>query len=210
MKRLAVLGASGHGKVVADAAELEGWDDVVFFDDAWPSVLKMDIWPVVGSTAVLLRQLSEFQGVVVAIGDNEIRLEKLTKLEQHKACLSVVVHPSAVISRYAQVGLGSVILATAVVNAGAKLGRGCIINTGAVVEHDCRLDDGVHVSPNASLAGAVEVGFQSWIGAGASVKQSITIGRMVTVGMGAVVIADAPNGSVVVGSPARQMKTAPE
>lgn len=31
MKKLTIIGASGHGKVVADIAKLNGYDEIVFF-----------------------------------------------------------------------------------------------------------------------------------------------------------------------------------
>lgn len=77
MSRLAILGASGHGKVVADTAECCGWQAVQFFDDAWPDLQENGVWPVVGDTAALMDRLADFDGVLVAIGDNRIRHAKL-------------------------------------------------------------------------------------------------------------------------------------
>lgn len=203
MKRLAILGASGHGKVVADAAELSGWDCVVFYDDAWPRIETNGSWPVIGGSRELIESLGRYDGVVVAIGDNTVRLEKLTELEARNSTFVVIVHPSAQVSRYAKVSPGTVIFANSAVNAGAVLGKGCIINTGAVVEHDCRLADGVHISPNAALAGGVVVGRASWIGIGAAVKQLVSIGDGVVVGMGAVVTRNMSDGVLVYGNPAQ-------
>jgi len=74
--RLAILGASGHGKVVADAASLSGWGEIVFFDDAWPAVAKNGPWEVVGRSPDLLTKAAEFDGAVVAIGNNGIRMAR--------------------------------------------------------------------------------------------------------------------------------------
>lgn len=203
MKQLAILGASGHGKVVADAAELSGWDNVVFYDDAWPESETNGDWPIKGGSRELLSNLGGYDGVVVAIGDNTVRLEKIAALEAGNASLVVIVHPSAQVSRYARVSSGTVIFANSVVNAGAELGKGCIINSGSVVEHDCRLADGVHLSPNAALAGGVVVGRATWIGIGAAVKQLVVIGDGVVIGMGAVVTRNMSDELVVIGNPAR-------
>lgn len=203
MKRLAVLGASGHGKVVGDAAELAGWDEVVFFDDAWPSRNANGVWKVVGDTASLLAGGGQFDGVVVAIGDNRVRLEKLNLLLEQSLPLVSVIHPAAVVSRHAMIGAGSVLFAGSVVNAGARLGMGCIVNTGASVDHDCVLEAGVHVSPGACLGGAVRVGEATWIGIGACVRQCVSIGARVMVGAGAAVVGDVPDAVTVVGVPAR-------
>ncbi|WP_133493117.1 acetyltransferase [Alcanivorax sp. 24] len=204
MRRLAILGASGHGKVVADAALCAGWDEVCFFDDAWPGLERNDEWPVVGDFARMLRQEgADFNAVVVGIGRNEVRLAKMAALKDAGVPLTSVVHPASVVSRYASIGEGCVIFGGAIVNVRADLGDGCIINTGATVDHDCRLAEGVHISPGANLAGNVTVGEGSWIGIGACVRQGVIIGRNVMVGAGAAVVSDIPNDVTVVGVPAK-------
>lgn len=205
MKRLALLGASGHGKVVADTAESCGWRTIVFFDDAWPAIERNGAWPVEGGTAELMMRLSDFDAVMVSIGDNRIRYGKLMELKAAGARLTTLFHPSAVISRYASVAVGSVAFAGAVISTYAQVGMGCVLNTGCSVDHDCVLSAAVHVSPGARLGGGVRVGELSWIGIGASVRQSVQIGRGVMVGAGAAVVADVSDEVTVAGVPARVM-----
>ncbi len=203
MKRLAILGASGHGKVVADCAELCGWELVSFFDDAWPAKQSNGAWPVVGDTDSLLARVGDFDGVLVAIGNNQVREAKLRVLSEQGALLPTLVHPSAVVSRYTVLGAGSVLFAGAVVNVDCRIGMGAIINTGATVDHDCVLGNAVHVSPGAHLAGGVCVGDRSWVGIGSSVRQLVRMGCDVMVGAGAAVVSDIPDACVVAGVPAR-------
>lgn len=205
MKRLAILGASGHGKVVADIAECCGWDEVVFFDDAWPKVSVNDNWAVAGNSQALVECLDTFAGVVVAIGNNAIRAEKLRWLSEISAPVVTLVHPSAVISQYADLGAGTVVMPGVVVNVSSQIGDGVILNTGCSIDHDCTIGDCTHISPGARLAGGVKVGAQSWIGIGTSVKQLVQIGQRVTVGAGAAVVTDLPDGVTAVGVPARPM-----
>lgn len=207
MKRLAILGASGHGKVVADTAECCGWHTVDFFDDRWPGLADNGPWPVVGDSAALLARLGDYGGVLVAIGNNGTRHDKLRWLQAHGATLARVVHPAAYLSRHAELGAGSVVFAGAVVNAGARIGTGAIINTGASVDHDCSLGEAVHISPGARLAGGVEVGDRAWVGIGACVRQLVRIGAGAVVGAGAAVIADVAPGTTVAGVPARLLRS---
>lgn len=202
MKRLAILGASGHGKVLADIAESCDWSEVVFFDDAWPSVSTNGNWAVAGASETLEGRLREFSGAIVAIGNNAIRAEKLEWLAGLAAPLITLIHPSAIISQYAHLGVGTVVMPSVVVNASASIGDGAILNTGCSVDHDCVIGSCAHISPGARLAGGVRVGNQSWIGIGASVKQFVTIGHNVTVGAGAAVVSSLPDGSAAVGVPA--------
>lgn len=202
MRRLAILGASGHGRVVADTAELCGWQ-VAFFDDAHPAASRNAHWPVLGDWDNLLSRLSDFEGVVVAIGNNRTRLAKLEALRARGVGLPSLIHPAAVVSRHAWLGDGGVVFAGVVVNACADIGAGVILNTQCSIDHDCVLEAGVHVSPGAHLAGGVRVGEASWVGIGASIRQMTVIGRGVIVGAGAAVVADVPDNVTVVGVPAR-------
>lgn len=200
---LAIMGASGHGKVVAEAALAAGWGAVEFYDRAWPGKQQVGRWTITGDDAALLRALDRLDGVVVAIGNNQIRLDLLKQLHQAGVRVVSVLHPMACISGSAVVGAGTVALAGAVVNADARIGPGAILNTGCSVDHDCILGDAVHISPGAHLAGDVHVGDRSWIGIGASVRQGVRIGSGVVVGAGAAVVSDIADGLTVVGVPAR-------
>lgn len=206
MKTLAIIGASGHGKVVADAARNCGsWQKIVFYDDAWPNKTLNGVSAVVGSTACLLKS-DDKPDVIVAIGNNKIRFDKQKQLSAAGFVVATVIHPKAIVSESAAIGVGTVVMAGAVVNADAVVGAACIINTNAVIEHDCILADAVHISPGASLAGGVSVGEFSWVGIGASVIQLKVIGKHVMVGANAAVVADLPNGVTAVGVPAKIIK----
>ncbi len=154
MSRLAVLGASGHGKVVADTAECCGWDIIEFFDDAWPGLVRNGAWNVVGNTERLMAAVHEYDGVLVAIGNNRVRQAKLCQLKAAGAKLVTLRHPGSTVSRYATVGEGSVIFAGAVVNADARVGSGAILNTGCSVDHDCLLGRVCTSAPAPGLQGA--------------------------------------------------------
>lgn len=206
MKRLALLGASGHGKVVADVALASGWDEVSFFDDAWPERSQNGPWPVVGSGAMLIASLHEFQGVIVSIGDCAVRWSKHLELRAAGGLLVTVVHPAATISRYAALGAGSVVMAGAVVNVDSHIGQAAIINTGATIDHDCWLADGVHICPGAHLSGNVRAGHGAMVGVGVAVKQGITIGNQAVIGAGAVLVRHVEDGAVVAGNPARKLR----
>ncbi len=208
MHRLLIIGAGGHGVVVADAAELsKEWSRISFIDDAHPKTKKVAHWDVVGSCTSLPQLADVADAAIVAIGDPETRLKLIAAVKQAGIPLVSVYHPRASVSGLAEIGNGTVLMANAVVNARAKVGAGCIINTAATVDHDCCIADGVHIAPGAHLAADVRVGEKTWIGAGATVRGQIRVGSGVVVGVGAAVVNDVPDGLVVVGVPARPIRS---
>jgi sugar O-acyltransferase (sialic acid O-acetyltransferase NeuD family) len=201
---LLVLGASGHGKVVADVAECSGWTDIRFYDDRVAELSDANYpWPVVGDAEAFLRDSVSSSGVFVAIGVNAIRRKFVERLIQCKAPLKSLVHPAAVVSRYAILGQGALVMPGAVVNAGCVLGAAAIINTGASVDHDCHLGDFVHVCPGAHLAADILSGDEVWFGIGCAVRQGIQIGSRTVIGAGAALVENIGDDHVVKGVPAR-------
>lgn len=206
MKKIAILGGSGHGKVVADIAILNDCQTIDFFDDAFEQKKKNGSFKIVGDFKVLANNINKYDGIIVAIGDNKIRERKFDLLVDLGANLITLIHPSAVISPSVTIGEGSVVMANVVINADSIIGRNCIINSGAIIEHDCCLQDSIHVSPNSAMAGNVSVSNRSWIGLGATINQGVRIGQDAVIGAGAVVIRDVLEKTVVVGVPATVMR----
>lgn len=203
MKSCAILGASGHGKVVAEIAELNGFKNIVFFDDQWPYLTSIEHWSVSGDTEVLKKLARDFDLTVIAIGHNLTRCAKHDELKSAGAKFGVLLHPTAVISKYANVGPGTVVMANAVISSFSQIGSSCIVNTASTIDHDCKVSDGVHISPGSNLAGGVVVGKHSWVGIGSKVKQLVTIGSNSVVGAGSSVIKDVADSQTVVGCPAQ-------
>lgn len=206
MKTLVVLGAGGHGKVVAEAAAtMASWQQILFLDDQYPELQRAAEFEVVGKITDLEQMDRSRFSPIVAIGNNKRRLQLLEHLQVSGWEIATIVHATAWLSPSAITGVGTVLFAGAVVNAEAVLGMGAIVNTGATVDHDCQLGSAVHVSPGAHLGGGVVVGEFSWVGIGACVRQQIVLGREVTVGAGAAVVTDVPDGQTVIGVPAKPM-----
>jgi sugar O-acyltransferase (sialic acid O-acetyltransferase NeuD family) len=206
---LLIIGAGGHGKVVADTALLLGWNNIGFLDDRAATLQSPLGLPIVGTLADLAAQRPRYSSAIVAIGNATLRLELTDRCRNAGLEVISLMHPMAYISRFASIGAGCVAFAQSAVNADARIGAGCIVNTGATIDHDCVIGDGVHVCPGAHLAGAVNVGDRSWIGIAATVRQGISIGRDATVGAGAAVVADVADASTVVGVPAKHRASGP-
>ena len=205
-RSLLIVGAGGHGRVVADAAQQTGqWKKIAFIDDLYPEFCRSASWPVIGVVADLDNLAGTWSEVVVAIGNNAIRLEVLQNARRYGFKIASVIHPSAQVARDVRIGEGTVVFANVVINIGSVLGDGCIVNTAATVDHDNCLGDGVHISPGVHLAGDVAIGSRSWVGIGVSVIHGCVIGNNVVIGAGAVVTKNIDDGLTVVGIPAREL-----
>jgi UDP-perosamine 4-acetyltransferase len=206
-----IIGAGGHGRVVLDILNAVGGHRVVGFLDADLSLrgTSMNGVPVLGPVNLLskLWQQKARHGIV-AIGDNRTRRRYGDLLREQGFDLINAIHPSAVVSATAKLGVNVVVAAQAAVCADAQVESFAIVNTGAIVDHECRIAAGVHVTPGVKLAGRVTVGEDAFIGLGANVVQCLSIGAGATVGAGAVVLKDVPDGVTVVGVPARVIKPA--
>src|SRR5690606_22713499 len=145
--KLYIYGAGGHAKVVAEIAELNGYQNIVFCEDK-PAKSKLLDYEVVGA-------LEEHGSCLLAIGNNPIRKKLALSLPNESVKL---IHPRTNISKRSDVGEGTVIMAGVTINASTTVGEHCIINTNASVDHDCVIEDYVHLSPNVALAGNVIVG----------------------------------------------------
>lgn len=201
-RRLAILGAGGHGRVVADSASACGWD-VTFFDDSRTG--ELDGWRISGTISDFYRQARAFDGAIVGVGNNRTRLELSLRVQAADVSLQTIVDPTARVSARASIGSGTFLAAGSVVNVGAIVGLACIINTSATVDHDCVLGDGVHLSPGVHLSGSVSIGSCAWLGTGAAVRNNLRIGANVIAGVGSVIVSEISDGLVVAGIPARPL-----
>lgn len=197
-KKLVIIGASGHGKVVADIAKKTGYHEIVFLDDN-ENIHECGGYPVVGRSHEVETINAD---VIVGIGNASIRKKIQKSIPERK--MATLIHPSAVVAEDVIIGVGTVIMAGAVINPGARIGKGCIINTCASIDHDCNIGDYVHIAVGSHLCGTVFVGDETWIGAGATVSNNIFICSECMIGAGAVVIKDAKESGIYIGVPAKR------
>ena len=201
-ENLLIIGAGGHGKVVADIAlKMKKWKRIFFLDDNSNIKSCMGI-EVIGNFTDIKKYIKNYD-VIVGIGNNRIRKELQSYLESLGASIPVLIHPQAVIGTDVYMDCGTVVMAGAVINSSTRIGKGCIINTGSTIDHDNVLGDFVHISPGAHLAGSVNVGSGTWIGIGSCISNDVYITKECIIGAGAVVIKDIQEPGTYVGVPAK-------
>ena len=209
-KNLVILGAGGHGKVLADLVQqTPGFRLLGLLDDD-PAKLGTLVLgsPVLGPIQQLrsLSHSAQISTLAFGAGDNRIRSNWFDAAQEASLEAATLMHPSAVISRHVKLGFGVIVLAGVVVNAGAVVGDNVCLNTGCRIDHDCRLGKHSHVFPGATLTGGVELCPYATVGAGAVVHPNRKIGRNAYVGAGAVVTANVGDNEIVAGNPARLIR----
>ncbi|MGG0716261.1 acetyltransferase [Robertmurraya massiliosenegalensis] len=202
--KLLIIGASGHGKVVADIAlKMNKWQIIAFLDDDESIKTSMGL-EVIGTSDDVFTHLDEYE-IFVGIGNSTTRQMIHEMLETSGATIPVLIHPNAVIGSHVDIGNGTAVMAGAIINCYTKIGKGCIVNTGSTIDHDNNIEDFVHISPGAHLAGTVKVGKGSWLGIGSVVSNNINITNGCKVGAGSVVVKDINEPGVYVGTPAKKL-----
>lgn len=201
-KKVIILGASGHGKVIADIV-IKSEDKLVgFLDDGIEKNTEVIGYKVLGKISDAYQyEDCEF---VIGIGSNEIR-----KKISHNLQLRwyTAIHPTVQIALDVNIGEGTVIMANSVINTSTKIGKHCIINTSSIIEHDNYINDYVHISPNSTLCGTVHIGKLTHIGAGTTIRNNISITDNCIIGAGSVVVKNIDDSGTYVGVPVRRMNS---
>ncbi len=204
--KIILIGYSGHGFVVADAA-LESNIPLRFY--AEQKIVSLNPYDL---EFIGCEKDENFKGweddchFILGIGDNHVRNKVAQSIIKKQKTILNVIHPSAQVSKKIEIGIGNFISKNVSINPLVSIGDFCILNTGCIIEHECKIFSTVHIAPGAVLAGNVEVGENSFIGANSVIKQGVKIGKNVVVGAGTVVIKDLEDNSVYVGNPAKKIK----
>lgn len=198
-----IIGAGGHGRVIADSLIANGKNILGFIDSDRSKTGSMVLGlSVLGDNSVLERIDTSTTNLVNGIGQIQSNAHRVTAFTKGKELgfeFTTIIHPAAVISQSAHLSEGCQILALSCVSACASIGVNTIINHKALVDHDCNIGDHCHIAINATLAGNVCVGENTFIGAGAIITQGIKIGKNCVVGAGSIVLCDVPDSSKIKG-----------
>jgi len=200
--------AGEQGRGALDALRRRGEHERIAFVDDDPTRVNDVVGgvEVIGTGAVLDELDASEDSCFVAFGDEQgTRLELAERVHDAGLDLFSIVDPDATVAERATIGDGVLISAQSFVGPDAALGECVLVDSAVSVSHDVVLRRGATIGPNATIAGGVEVGTDARIGAGATVLDDRSIGDGAVVGAGAVVVDDVPDGTTVVGVPARPL-----
>ncbi|WP_445749691.1 acetyltransferase [Polaribacter sp.] len=205
-KKIILAGYSGHGFVVAEAAQQANLPLAYYaeYNELAVNPFGLNYLGFEGND--LFTGWNEDFDFILGIGDNAIRVKVAQLIKSKNKQIQNVIHPTASIGQHVTIGEGNFIARNVSVSPLASIGNYCILNTGCIVEHECIIHDGVHIAPGAVLAGNVTVGENTFVGANAVVKQGVVIGKNVIIGTGSVVLKDILDQKKIAGNPAKEIR----
>lgn len=204
-KEVVLVGFSGHGVVVADAAIVSNMNLRYYTDKKQITNNPFDLVYLGFEDDLDFAFWDKEYDYILGIGDNLIRRKTADLLISKEVDLLNVIHPSASVSAKVQFGIGNFISRNVSVNALVEIGDICILNTGCIIEHECIIGNGVHIAPGAVLAGNVEIGDNTFVGANSVIKQGVSIGANVIIGAGSVILKDITENKKIVGNPGKEI-----
>ena len=197
-----LLGYSGHGIVVSEAANLSGIQIMGYTDHEEVQINPYN-FDFLGDENDPNFNWENCNSYLLGVGSNAIRERIALCVEKAGGKCITIVHPNSTLASTVVIGDGSFVARNVAINPLVRIGKNAILNTSCTIDHECIVGNNVHIAPGAVLAGNVVVNDGAFIGANAVVKQGVTIGRNAIVGAGSVVLGNVEENQVVVGNPAR-------
>lgn len=203
MRKLLIIGAGGHGAVVANVAdEMGAYEEIAFLDDG--EIQQCLTFSVIGKTQDIRQYVGEYE-FFVAIGNGVTRKRVMESIQASGGKIATLVHPKAVIAKGVTLGEGTVVMAGAVIEPRAVVGKGCIINTLASLNHDSKMGDYTHISAGVVIGAIVTLGEHVFAGIGSIVISNVFVCPKTFLGAGCVVVKDINEEGTYVGVPARRI-----
>jgi sugar O-acyltransferase (sialic acid O-acetyltransferase NeuD family) len=205
---IVLIGGGGHCKSCIEVLEISGYTIAGILEKESSTKRILNI-PVIGNDDLISELILKNHFFLITIGQIKNpgpRVQLYEKIKSQSGKLATVISSSSSVSKYAQVGEGSIIMQQAIVNAGASVGKNCIINNKALIEHNCTISDHTHVSTGAVINGGCVVGKRTFIGSNSVVAQGVRIADDVVIGAGSVVVKNIEEQGTYAGNPAKRIQ----
>lgn len=198
-KRLIIIGAGGHGRVIKDIAYLNNeWQDIYFLDDYKTGK------DIIGTSNDISHFLDEFE-VIIGIGDNLTRQKIYKKLSLLNIRFATIISKSAYVSPTAIVNHGSVIMPQSIISSHVIIDKCCIINSSSVIEHDSILGKFSHLAPGAIVGGHVKIERNVLVGINSTILPRANIEKNTIIGAGSTLLSQCYSSGKYIGAPAKKI-----
>ena len=208
-RRIIIIGAGRHGRVLIDNIEEQGSYEIFGLTTTLDEQVNQKVY---GYTVVckydqieeVLRETPDISGYVLGMGDLKTRYDFYQRLDPLLEAVNVI-HPSSIISKHAVIGKGNLIEAYTRLANGSTVGNHCMINSWSGLHHDQTIGDNVFLGLNVSVAGP-SIGSHTIVADGACIGFQKKVGKHCIIANGAVVTRDIPDNVIAHGNPARIIK----
>jgi len=206
--KLILLGYSGHGFVLAEAAIELGYKIIGYLEkkEKKNNPFNLSYLGYEEDFNLLNKYIKDEIGFIIGIGDNKIRTKIFNRIKSLGGLVETIIHPKTFVSNYSNIGNGVFVSKNSVINPLSEIKNNCIINTSSTIEHECLISKSVHIAPGVVVLGNVQIGKNSFIGSNSTIKEGIKIGNNVLIGAGSVVLKDVPDNKLCYGNPAKIIK----
>lgn len=211
VKEILIFGAGGFGREVAwlieDINKVKlTWNILGYIDDSSEKRNQMvNGYKILGDSS-MIENLDKIVDVAVAVGDPKSRIAVVNGLDNPFVKFPILIHPSVIMSKKVQIGIGTIICAGSILTTDIKIGQHVIVNLDCTIGHDAIIDDYCTLSPSVNISGNVTIGRATFIGTGAHIINNVRVGENAVIGAGAVVVKDIPPNCTAVGIPAKPIK----
>ena len=204
MKNLILIGGGGHCKSVMDAAESAGYSIFGVLDVAENVGKEVLSTKIIGTDENIPAYVDKAEFVITVgfIKNPAVRIKLYNKVKEAGGKFATIIASTAYVSKYAEIGEGTVVLHQAFVNAGAKVGKNVILNTATNIEHDAVIGNHCHISTGTMVNGECKVGERCFIGSQSVLANCISVGDDIIVGAGSFVRKTISEKGIYSGNPA--------
>ena len=201
-KKIAIIGAGGHSKVIIDIIYLLGSFEIIgiFDDNKTSNFLNIPILGKIYEIEKINKNIL-IDSFFIGIGNDDIRKKVYDMYPDLN--WEILIHPKSIISDTAKISKGTLVCAGAIIQTEVKIGKQCIINTNCNIDHESIIGNFISICPGVTICGQVKIGNNTLIGANAVIIQNKNVGNNCIIGAGSVVIRDIDNDKKVVGNPGR-------
>ena len=208
--KVILVGGGGHCKACIDVVECTNEYEIVGILDR-ADLIGTDVlnYKIIGTDDDILKYKQEGCQFLITVGQIKsaaIRKKIFHHLAQCQATIITIISPKAHVSKYAQIGKGTIVMHGVTVNASAKVGTNCILNTGCCIEHDSIIGHHTHISTNAVINGGSIIGDEVFIGSNATMSGNVSLGNNIIIGSGSVVLKTIPEAGIYAGNPVRKIE----
>ena len=207
MRKLVIIGAGELGREIYSWIKLSmgaSFEIIGFVDDVLSSIDQKGInIPIISTVSEYKPSSDEY--FICAIGGARSRLATFEKLKQRGASSINIVHPSAHVSDFADLGEGCIVFPNCYIANNAKIGNAVLMNFSSSVGHDAIIGNGCTLSAHVDITGRVNLGEEVQLGSQASVIPGISVGDRAIIGAGSIAMRKVKADTTVVGVPAKRL-----